>query len=319
VDRFARYCWLVLAYNLGVILWGAVVRATGSGAGCGAHWPLCNGEVVPRSPSAATLVEFSHRATSGAALLLVLGLLVAAFRLRPKGDPTRAGAVWSFVFILGEAAVGAALVLFELVADNASLARALFMGCHLVNTFFLLAALALTAHWASGGAPIRARGERLLSGGLAAAAAALLLVGASGAVAALGDTLFPSRSLAEALAQDLSPTAHLLIRLRLLHPTFALVTAVLLLAIAAQLPGRRPGDANVLRYSRALGALVLAQTLAGFLNVSLLAPVWLQIVHLLLADLVWMVLVLLTAATLAAPAPSLAEPAPRRMTLPVAP
>ncbi|MFN8454080.1 MAG: COX15/CtaA family protein [Anaerolineae bacterium] len=76
LDRFAKYVWTVLAYNLAVILWGAFVRASGSGAGCGSHWPLCNGEVIPRTPQMETLVEFTHRLTSGLALLLVIGLTI---------------------------------------------------------------------------------------------------------------------------------------------------------------------------------------------------------------------------------------------------
>ena len=80
MSRFARYGWGVLAFNLLVILWGAYVRASGSGAGCGAHWPLCNGEVIPRAPSVATLIEYSHRLTSGLALLGVLALLAWTWR-----------------------------------------------------------------------------------------------------------------------------------------------------------------------------------------------------------------------------------------------
>ena len=56
---FTRFAWAVLAANLAVVAWGAFVRATGSGAGCGQHWPPCNGAVVPRSPTAETAIEFS--------------------------------------------------------------------------------------------------------------------------------------------------------------------------------------------------------------------------------------------------------------------
>ena len=138
MDRFARYSWFVLAYNIAVILWGTAVRATGSGAGCGSHWPLCNGEVLPRAPRIETIIELTHRVTSGLAGILVIVLVVMAFRNRPKGHPARRMAVLSLIFIITEGAVGAGLVLFELVADNQSMARALFMGTHLVNTFFCL-------------------------------------------------------------------------------------------------------------------------------------------------------------------------------------
>ena len=298
MDRFARYAWLTLACNVAVVLWGSIVRATGSGAGCGNHWPLCNGEVLPRSPRIATLIEFSHRATSGVALLLVVGLVVWAFRGRPRGHAARKAAVFSLVFMLGEAAVGAALVLFELVADNQSMARALFMATHLVNTFLLLAALTLTARFASGGASFRLRGQGMLGGGFVLGLFALLLSGVSGAVAALGDTLFPAASLTRALEQDLSPTAHLLIRLRLFHPAIAFAAASLALYLALKhLKGGLPSETH--RYAWWTCGLVLLQILAGAMNVLLLAPIWLQVVHLLLADLLWIAFLLLGASVLA--------------------
>src|SRR6266545_577749 len=195
MDRFARYSWITLACNIAVVLWGAAVRATGSGAGCGSHWPLCNGEIVPRSPRLETIIELTHRVTSGIALLLVVGLVVLAFRWRPRGHAARKAAAFTLFFMLTEAAVGAGLVLFELVADNQSMARALFMGTHLTNTFFLLGAMALTAHFASGGAPFRLRGRGSLAVWLVSGAALLLIAGVSGAITALGDTLFPAGSL----------------------------------------------------------------------------------------------------------------------------
>lgn len=296
MDRFARYSWFTLACNVAVVLWGTIVRATGSGAGCGSHWPLCNGEVLPHAPRIETVIELSHRLTSGIALLLVAGLVVGAFRLRPKGHAARKAAAFSMAFMLGEAAVGAGLVLFELVADNQSMARALFMATHLVNTFFLLAALTLTAHFASGGAPFRVRGT--LGGGLVLETVGLLLAGMSGAVAALGDTLFPSLSLAAALKQDLSPTAHLLIRLRVLHPLISVTAGTVALFLALRLLERGLGPGTV-RSARRVMLLVLLQIVAGAVNVLLLAPVWMQVVHLFLADLLWIAFVLLGAWALA--------------------
>jgi heme A synthase len=295
--RLSRFAWGVLAYNLGVIAWGAYVRATGSGAGCGAHWPLCNGEVVPQAPSAQTVVEFTHRASSGLALLSVAALLVWVWRAAGPGHPARRAAAWSMGFMVTEAAVGAALVLFRLVADNASMARALFMSVHLANTFLLVASLALTAYWVSDGPPVRLSGRRRDAAVLGIGAAAIVVAGISGAVAALGDTLYPAGSLAQALSAELSPTSHLLVRLRLFHPAIALVAAVIvLLAGLRALHGRE-------HLARRLGlAVVLAaslQVVAGFVNVLLLAPVWMQMVHLVLADAVWIGYVLLAAVSLA--------------------
>lgn len=297
MTRFARYAWAVLAGNFAVVLWGAYVRASGSGAGCGSHWPLCNGVVIPRAPELATLIEFVHRLTSGTALLLVAGLFVWARRAAPRRSPVRAAAGAAVAFMLGEALIGAWLVLFELVAHNASLTRAFSLGAHLLNTFLLLGSLALTAWWASRGAPARWRGPAPAAWAFGLGALATLGAGMSGAIAALGDTLFPSGSLAEGFRADLSPTAHLLVRLRVLHPTLAIAAGAWLLVLSAAAARRREPAPRVL--ARALGGLVAAQWLAGAVNLVLLAPVPLQLVHLALADIVWIVLVLLAASVLA--------------------
>jgi heme A synthase len=314
VTGLARFAWGVLAYNLAVILWGAYVRASGSGAGCGAHWPLCNGEVIPRAPSVQTLVEFSHRLTSGLALVAVTVLLAWTWRACRPGHPARRGAVLSLVFILTEAAVGAGLVLFELVADNATMARAMFMAAHLVNTFVLVALLTLTAWWLSDGDAIAPRAHPLKALTWGALAIGLLLSGTSGAVAALGDTLYPAASHAEGLAATLSPTSHVLLRLRALHPLIAVSAGGMLMLVAPRLPVL--SDDRGQRLGRAVLLLTGAQLIGGLVAVLLLAPVWMQIVHLLVADLLWIAFVLLGARILRADGAARAEepvPAARRI------
>jgi len=293
-----RVAVAVLAWNLLVIGWGAFVRATGSGAGCGAHWPLCDGEVVPRAPSVERLIEWTHRASSGIALLAGALLLAVAFRERPAAHPARRAAVASFLFLLMEAALGAGLVLFELVADDASATRALVMALHLVNTFFLLGALALTLHFADDSRPLRAASDRATFRWGLAALALLALGGASGAIAALGDTLFPANTLIGGFREDLSPTAHFLLRLRVLHPAFATAAAVAVVLLAARLLGRPEGSVAARRV-RWAGLLALAQIGVGVVNLALLAPIALQLAHLLLADLIWIATVLALAAALA--------------------
>jgi heme A synthase len=291
--------WAVLGYTVLVILWGAYVRATGSGAGCGAHWPLCDGQLVPRAPDVEMLVEYSHRLTSGVALLAVVALFWKTRRACAPGHPARRGATWSLVFVLTEATVGAMLVLFQLVADNASMARAMFMAVHLVNTFLLLASLTLTAHWLSDGADLQLRRRPAVTAAVLATTAGLLLVGVSGAVAALGDTLFPAASLEGALRADLSASSHVLIRLRIVHPTLAVIVAGALLLTIFRLP-IDAGDRRGQRALHALAALVVVQVVAGLANVLLLAPVWMQMLHLLLADAIWIAFVLVGAAALRA-------------------
>ncbi len=296
-SRFERFAWGVLGYNVLVILWGAYVRATGSGAGCGSHWPLCNGVVVPPTEQVETAIEFSHRLSSALAGLFVLILLIWAYRAFPRGHGARRGATLSFVFILVEGGLGAGLVLFELVGDNASAMRAAAVALHLANTFILLACLTLTAFWARGG-DLRLRGTGVRAGLLAAGLAGLVLVGASGAITALGDTLFPAASLAEGVRQELSPTAHFLVRLRIWHPVIAVLVGVYVFVLAGWLRGAAP---EAWHATRRVQAIFLAQLAVGAVNVLLLAPVWLQLVHLLVADLLWVAFVLLSARVLAAP------------------
>jgi heme A synthase len=301
--RFAIFAWGVLAYNILVILWGAFVRATGSGAGCGSHWPLCNGEVVPRAPGVETIVEFAHRVTSGVSLILVLALIIWGWRLYSAGSPVRKALVASGVFIIIEALIGAWLVLAGLTAENDSIARAVSMALHLVNTFLLLAALALVAWWASGGEPIRLRGQGahgqdLLVAGWLLALFATIIVGMSGAVTALGDTLFPSESLLEGFRDDFSPTAHILVRARVLHPAIAVASAVFAVLLGRLIAAKRP-DPRTQNFSTIQISLFVVQVFVGALNVALLAPVWMQLVHLGLAVAVWLSLIFLGASAFA--------------------
>ena len=298
LTNFAKFAWGVLLYNLVVILWGAYVRATGSGAGCGSHWPLCNGEILPRSPQLETMIEFTHRLMSGLSLVLIVVLFVWALRAYPRGHIVRKGAGLSLFFIVTEALIGAGLVLFEWVAHDASTGRAIAMTVHLANTFLLLAVIALTGWWASGGGvPVwhNNRAPILL---LVIGMLGVLILGMSGALTALGDTLFPVTSIEQGLAEDFSSTAHFLIRVRLLHPTIAIIVGIYLVIIASYLRNTRSGD-GIRSFSIALTLLYILQLGAGIINVFLLAPVWLQLVHLLLADLSWIILVLLSGATLA--------------------
>ncbi len=296
--RYSIYAWFVLIFNLGVILWGAYVRATGSGAGCGSHWPLCNGEIIPRAQEIETIIEYSHRLSSGIAFLLVVGLFILGFRSYPKGHQVRLGASLSLLFIITEALVGAGLVLFEWVADDASLGRAISMAVHLVNTFLLLASITLTAWWASGGEKVEFKNQRGTLLAIGVGILGLIVLGITGAITALGDTLFPASSLLEGVSQDLDSTSHFLIRLRVWHPLIAITTGLYIIFIAgvlAYLLEKRYAK----QFALALIVIFIIQLGAGIINLLLLAPVWMQIIHLLLADLVWTNFVLFTAAVFA--------------------
>jgi len=289
MTRFSRFAWGVTAYNILVILWGAWVRISGSGAGCGEHWPDCNGEVIPTAPTTRTLIEFTHRATSGLCLVLTLAMAVWAYRVFAPRHHVRRAANVTLAFVLAEAALGALWVIFGLVEKNDSVARAIVVGVHLVNTFGLVGAGALTAYWASGGPlPSRSHPRRNVFG---VAIVAVLLVGMTGAITALGDTLFPvsptdGAGLLAHIRADLSAGEHFLVRLRIVHPLVALLAGGFLVTLAFSTLDDAP------RASWTVIILVTAQMIAGTTNVALAAPGWMQIIHLLLADVLWIALLI---------------------------
>ncbi len=295
ISAFAIYAWIVLAYNLAVVMWGAFVRATGSGAGCGSHWPLCNGVAVPHSPTLATIIELTHRLTSTLAGILILGLVFWAFRAFPKKSLVRLGAVLTTFFVLTEGAIGAGLVLFEKTAQDKSTARVVSLSVHLINTFLLVGCIALTAWWASGGR--RPRWSGTARWYLLAGLFGTLVLGVSGAITALGDTLYPVKSLAEGLRADMSSAAPFVVQFRKYHPAIAILIGGYW-SVFAVYRARLTQNIATRRLAFSLFALVLTQWALGGLDVLLLAPYWIQLVHLFLADVLWIAAVLLSASLL---------------------
>ena len=290
-----RFAWGVLAYFVAVILWGTLVRATGAGAGCGNHWPLCNGTVLQHSASVNTMIEFTHRLTSGFSLFAVLGLLAWTFAGTVRGHLARAAAVASVVLTLIEAILGALLVKLGLTALSLSPLRPAYLALHLTNTLLLLGALTLTAHLLGRNRGYLRGDIRLVAPfGALAAIFVVMIVGVTGSLAALGDTLFPASSLGQALAQDFSAASGWLVHWRWMHPTTAFVATIFLVWLLVRAARHRTEWDN-----RGLCALVLfllaSVYVLGLLNVILLAPLWVQVVHLLGADTLWVALVVLTA------------------------
>jgi cytochrome c oxidase assembly protein subunit 15 len=295
-----RFAWLVVIYNVLVIVWGAVVRSTGSGAGCGNHWPLCNGQLVPLNPKVATVIEFTHRMMSGGTLILILVLVVWVFRGTVRGHLARVFAVAGLLLTLNEAILGALLVKLGLTAESTSPLRPPMLALHLSNTLLLLGALALTAHFLArrtamlrGAASFTHRTPAVV--GLLSA----MVIGVTGSLAALGDTLFPAASLRAAFAQDFSSSAQWLVRLRILHPLSAVLAGAFILWLLWRAVFAAGDGPQRNRDNRGLG-LWLAGLLAfqfglGVLDVLLRAPVWMQVLHLAGADAFWCVLVVLTA------------------------
>ena len=280
-----RIAWAALFINLITVLGGTLVRATGSGAGCGASWPTCKGAILPGLGEVSTRIEFSHRLFSGLALLSLVLLVVSVYRNFPKGSAARKAARLSAIAIVIESLLGAWLVLARLVEDDASVMRTISVPIHLVNTLFLLGALTATAWIVTRGQNfVVPTGDRKR---IWIAAGALLVLGATGAIAALADTLFPVESLAQGLAADFDSSSHFLTRLRTIHPVVAVFSSAYLLHLAGNTLSRARGPAL------ALIALVFSQLLVGVLNVVLLTPVTVQVLHLLLADCIWVMLIVL--------------------------
>ena len=300
MSKFTKYAWLVLAVNILVILWGVYVRASGSGAGCGSHWPLCNGVVIPLSTQTETIVEFTHRLSSGLALILVVGLFIFAWRNYSSGNLVRRGASWAMILIIIESLIGAGLVLLELVGSNESVRRVIFISLHLVNTFLLLASITLTAWWSQNDKPLQFTGNQLVYFVLGLGFFSVLLLGISGAITALGDTLFPVETLTQGIQQDFSATAHFLVRLRVWHPIIAILTG-LYLCFVSLLIAAFVSDRTVKILAWVLVGLFLTQLTVGLINLFLLAPIPVQMIHLLLADLVWVVLVVFSSSILLKP------------------
>lgn len=290
-----RFSWGVLAYFIAVILWGTVVRATGAGAGCGNHWPLCNGTVIQHSPTIDAMIEFAHRITSGISFFAVVGLAIWTFAATMRGHFARRFVLAAIFFTLVEAAIGALLVKLGLTAESHSPLRAPYLALHLTNTLLLLAALTLTAHMLGRRAGCMRGGVQWVKPFSALACLlVVLMVGVTGSLAALGDTLFPAQSLSAAMAQDFSAKSAWLIRWRWTHPTIAVLAGLFFFWIIARAMQR-----SIHWNNRGLAMLVLAllavQYALGATDVFLLAPVWLQVAHLLGADLLWTALVVLAA------------------------
>jgi heme A synthase len=300
-SKFARFAWATLGFNLLVILWGVFLRASKSGDGCGQHWLTCGGEVIPSAPQLKTVIEFSHRVTSGLALIAVVVLVVWAFRAFPKKHILRKTAFASLLFIIFEALLGAGLVLTGNTAEALTPARPFWMAGHLINTFALVALLSLTAWLASSGRAFNFNVPRKTLVLLIVGVLGVFLVGMSGSTAALSSMLFPSTTLAEGFAQDFSDTSYFLLRLRISHPILSIALGIYMYLLSLWAIKRAPESPGVKLWGNRLALIVVVQLLAGGLTLVMLAPIVMQLVHLLLADLLWIAFILMAAELLAVP------------------
>jgi heme A synthase len=299
LSKFAKFAWFVLIYNIIVVVWGVFLRASKSGDGCGQYWFTCHNEIIPTAPELKTVIEFSHRLMSGVDFFIVLGLMIWVLRKFAKGEQIRKFAVVSFIFIITEAVIGGILVLSGNTAEANTPVRPFLAISHLLNTFILIASLSLTAWLASGGKPFTLKNKGKYVWLLALGIFGFLLVGTSGSLAALSSMLYETKSLSEGLQQDFAGSSPLLLRLRISHPILSILVGVGLVFLAGWLKSKAPENPSVVRWSGILSILVIIQIAFGGLTLFLLAPIVMQLGHLLLADLMWISFVLMWAAFLA--------------------
>lgn len=285
--KFRTLAWSVLVFNVMVVLGGAIVRATGSGDGCGESWPLCTDRLIPANPGLETVIEFSHRVTSALAVLGVLVMFVFAVRLYEKGHRVRTGSAASLALLLFESVLGALLIVFSWVDQDASIGRMIVVPVHLLNTYILIGALTLTAWWSSGNPgpmkPIDARTKRSLALG----AVGLLVIGAVGALNALADSLYPAEDFLSGVSAEFAEGAPWLLQVRIFHPIIAIAVglgvAYLVMRLAPTATSRTKG------LGTAVGVLIVVQLFVGLVNVMLAAPLETQVIHLAIADTIWIV------------------------------
>ena len=278
INKLSLYGLVVSVFS---IIAGAIVRATGSGDGCGASWPTCNGEIIPELDTPSELIEFSHRSVSGVLLIITLIIFVKSFK--DEVPTLQKKIIWSLTFfVLLEALIGAVIVIYEWVGMNSSAPRIIAVPLHLVNTFGLLGAYTLLFHLTQNS---KTTLNNFFDRGFKIGLFLFLLSGATGSIAALADVVFPSESFITGLAEDFDTNSEVLIRLRILHPIVASVLSLYLYSEA----NRLQNEYQVI--TKNIKLLIFLGVLLGVSNVisNIILP--LSILHLLMADLLWILYV----------------------------
>lgn len=266
---FKSFSLFSLIFILIVILWGAWVRFSHSGDGCGNDWPLCKGSFTPDSFTA--LMEWIHRVTSGLSLLIVFALVGLAFKIYPKKHLVRKLSLTAGVLILIEALIGAVLVLASLTGSDSSSLRVIVLSFHLINSLLLVAALTLC--WQSFFADKTTfKKPYIYFVGI------FPLLALTGSIASLAGTLFPSESLIQAFLLDFMPESHITLKLRPLHPLLALgFTAFCLIYFAEK--------------KKLLAGMAVIAVCSGMVTLLSLSPVWMKLSHLFIAYILWILLI----------------------------
>jgi protoheme IX farnesyltransferase len=306
--NFASFAWFTLFYNLLVVGWGVYLRAMKYGDGCGSNWPLCNGPKDPLRGPVATLIESSHRISTELAGLIAVGLVIYAARAFGKGHLAKKFTGVALLFTIVEALVGRHLVVKGLVTSNDTLERAFWMGAHVLSTFMLVGAIAMAALSASNIRPIKLKAQGTAGWLLTFGFVGTMLLGVSGAISAFGHQVRPDVA---GLSEMMKPSAFWASKLAVAHPVGSASIGLYLLLMCGLIQHLRP-DPFVKNSARLLIGILVTQMAIGGLNIFLKAPVTLQMMHLVLADLNWIsVAVLALAAFGVGIEPVEARPAPQ--------
>ena len=275
--KLNSYAKLGLFLSIASILAGAFVRATGSGDGCGATWPTCKGRIIPALTDTSELIEFSHRSVSGLLLIVTLIIFLKTRKFQ-KGSLVKIVTNYLTFFVIFEAIIGAIIVLFEWVGLNSSLPRVVAVPIHLVNTFGLLGCYAILYKIVENDLK---EIKSIFNRNFILISFLFLLSGATGSITALADVLFPSASFIEGFLEDFDKTSEVLTRLRILHPIVSSALSVVLYIYSTRINKKYGVNVKLLK------TFVIVAVLLGVLNVISNIVLPLSILHLAIADFLW--------------------------------
>ncbi len=305
-SRIHILSWTMLWLTVAVVIGGALVRATDSGAGCGESWPICGGQIIPEIGNYHTAIEVSHRLMTGLLGFVLIAVFLLVRRNYDKTHRLRRAVFAAGVLLIIESLLGASLVLFGWVEFDASIARLIVVPIHLVNTFLLIGAMALVAFFAGGGNGFRLNLSRAQDKVIVGGLAIILIIGATGALNALADTLIKSDTLRTAAAGEVLVTESVLRQIRTIHPFTAIIGGLALYMLVRFLATGASRRVSLL----ALGVqgIIWLQFVVGLLNIALDVPLEIQLIHLFVADVLWISFVLIGFHLLTERTPQEAEP-----------
>ena len=282
---FQIYLWGILLFTVAVIISGDIVQATESGAGCGDSWPKCDGTLIPAFADVHVAIEFIHRMLTSVLSFGYLGLLIGGYLLFGRRHPVWRSILFSTTILLVEILLGASLVLFGWVEDNATWGRVIADSFHVVNTLVLLGSLVLIIFLSRPDGGILVAKSNPKRRYLIFAMLIVILITVTGTINSLADTLY----LSDHVVVEETPIAQLLVSVRAIHPLIAIIGGFAIIGLLYLVIEEPSAQKSALGF--AVFGVIFLQFLSGVFNIVLLTPVETQIIHLGLADTLWILLV----------------------------